>query len=185
MLLLEAVNTCLHALGEARVTRTDVRHPSVDLILGVIELKKKQLLETGYWFNTAYATMYPNHENKMEFPVDALSITSVRSRKIYEMRDSMLFNVTDNTEYFDGPVEIKFTYNIDFDNLPTCAANVVMYRAMREVYVGDLGNDETVSNMLQNEAAATHTMETLNLRNRKYNTRQRYPWRTYRNALSG
>lgn len=185
MLLLEAVNSCLHALGEARVTRTDVRHPSVDLILGVIELKKRQLLEAGYWFNTTVVKMYPNHENKVEYPASALSVVSVKTRKIYEMRNNMLFNVTDNTEYFDNPVLLKVTYNVDFDNLPTCAANVVMYRAMREVYVGDLGNDETVSNMMVNEDEAYAQMEIQHLRNKKFNTRQLNSYWKYRNALSG
>lgn len=185
MELLDAVNSCLSALGEARVTSTDTRHPSVDLILGTIKVKQKAILERGMWFNTYDAKMYPNDAGGVEYPASAISVQSGDSSKIYTKRNGMLFDVLANTEYFTKPITITVATDITFDNLPECVANVVMYRTMRAVYVGDLGYDATVSDMMQNEQVATLQMETLHMRNMQYSTRSRRGFARYMQALRG
>lgn len=185
MELLDAVNSCLSALGEARVTSTDTRHPSVDLILGTIKTKQRAILERGMWFNTYDAKMYPNDVGQMEYPANAISVQSGDSSKVYTKRNGMLFDVLGNTSYFKEPVTITVAEDLAFENLPECAANVVMYRAMRAVYVGDLGYDSTVSDMMQNEQVASLQMETLHIRNMKYSTRSRRGFARYKQALRG
>jgi len=185
MELLEAVNMCLSALGEARVSNTGVRHPSVDLIKGTLDIKRKQVLEKGLWFNTYDVTMSPNGEGMVEYPARAITVQSGNSNAIYVPRDKMLFDVLNNTQYFDGPVRLTVTADIDFNDLPECVANVVMYRTMRAVYVGDLGYDSTVSDMAQNEMQASLQMETLHMRNMQYSTRSRRGFIKYTRALRG
>lgn len=184
MTLLDAINTCLSTLGEARVTSTTVRHPTVDLIRSTINMKKTELLERGWWFNTAQATMYPSLSGEMEYPVDALSILGYNG-EMYVPRDGMLFDLDNNTKYFTESKSMQITYNVDFEDLPECAANVVMQRANRAVYSGDLGMDNTVVNMQDNELANLATLETMHMRNRRHSTRKRGPWRRMRNALKG
>lgn len=184
MTLLDAINTCLSTLGEARVTSTTVRHPTVDLIRTTIDMKKTELLERGWWFNIAQATMYPSPTNEMEYPVGALSILGYNG-EMYAPRDGMLFDLDNNTKYFTEPKSMQITYNVDFEDLPECAANVVMQRANRAVYSGDLGVDQTVVNMEKNEFLNFTTLETLHMRNQRHSTRQRRPWRRLQNALKG
>lgn len=184
MTLLDAINTCLSTLGEARVTSTTVRHPTVDLIRTTIAMKKTELLERGWWFNTAQATMYPSDLGEMEYPVDALSVLGY-SGEMYIPRDGMLFDLDNNTRFFTESKQMQITYDMDFEDLPECAANVVMQRANRAVYSGDLGMDNTVVNMQNNEALNLATLETLHMRNRRHSTRKRGPWRRMRNALKG
>lgn len=185
MELLEAVNMCLQALGETRVTSTSIRHPTVDQALTSIATKQRAILERGYWFNTTIVKMYPNDEGKVEYPANALAIQDAAGRNRYVMRNLMLFDVINNTEYFTGPVSLVVMYNTDFGDLPECVATVVTYRAMRAMYVGDFGNDSSVSDMMQNEQVAALTMETLHMRNMKHNTRQRRGFRNYMSALQG
>lgn len=173
MQLLESVNVCLHVLGEARVTSTDTRHPSVDLILSTIATKQKLLLERGWWFNTSVVQMYPNDVKQIAYPVDTLRLESDDRRKIYTSREGMLYDVLDGTSYFDGPVYLQVSVNLDFEDLPECVATVITYRAARAVYVGDMGNDSSVSDLMQNEQLASLQMETLHMRNMNYNTRNR------------
>lgn len=184
MTLLDAINTCLSTLGEARVTSTTVRHPTVDLIRTTIDMKKTELLERGWWFNIAQATMYPSPTNEMEYPVGALSVLGYDGEK-YVPRDGMLFDLDNNTKYFTEAKSMQITYNVDFEDLPECAANVVMQRANRAVYSGDLGMDNTVVNMQQNEQASLATLETMHMRNQRHSTRKRPAWRRMRNALRG
>lgn len=185
MTLLESINLCLHALGETRVSSTDIRHPTVDLARSTIAIKQRALLESGKWFNTTRVRMYPNDEGRVEYPVDALTVQDANGRVVYTMRGKMLFNVTDNTQLFTGPVDLIVMYDVDFEDLPECVATVVTYRAVRAMYVGDFGNDSSVSDHIQNEQMAYLTMETLHMRNMQYNTRRRRGYRKYRNALQG
>lgn len=184
MTLLDAINTCLSTLGEARVTSTAVRHPTVDLIRTTIELKKTELLERGWWFNTAQATMYPSTTGEMEYPVDALSVLGYNG-EMYIPRGGMLFDLDNNTQFFTEAKSMQITYKVDFEDLPECAANVVMQRANRAVYSGDLGMDNTVVNMQNNEIQNFAQLEAMHLRNRRHSTRQRRPWQRMRNALKG
>ena len=184
MTLLEAVNTCLSAMGEARVTSTTVRHPTVDLINSTLVMKKRQYLERGWWFNIADVTMYPATDGSMEYPVNALSIVGFCG-ETFVARDGKLFDMDTNSDQFTDAKKMRVTYDVDFEDLPESVANVVMYRTMREVYVGDLGSDSAVQNMQFNEATNNATVEALHLRNKRYTTKQRSGWARYRNALRG
>lgn len=184
MTLLDGINTCLSTLGEARVTSITVRHPTVDLIRSTLDMKKTELLERGWWFNTAQAKMYPSDTGEMEYPVGALSVLGYNG-EMYVPRDGMLFDLDNNTRLFTEPKSMQITYDVEFEDLPECAANVVMQRANRAVYSGDLGMDNTVANMQQNELANFATLETMHMRNRRHSTRQRRPWQRMRNALKG
>lgn len=184
MNLLDAINTCLSALGEARVTSTEVRHPTVDLIRGTITLKTTELLERGWWFNTADVTMYPSTSGEMEYPVDALSVLGWGGEQ-FVPRGGMLFDLDNNTRFFTEAKRMQITYNVGFADLPECAANVVMWRASQQVYVGDLGVDAAVQKMQYNEQVSFATLESLHMRNKRFSTRQRRGWRRMRNALKG
>lgn len=183
MQLLESVNICLHTLGEARVTSTDTRHPSVDLILSTINTKKALLLERGWWFNTSVVHMYPNDLKQIAYPANSLRIESDDRRKVYSARSGMLYDVLAGTQYFDGPVYLQVSVDLDFEDLPECVANVITYRVARAVYVGDMGNDSSVSDLMQNEQMAYLQMETLHLRNMNYNTRNRREFSRITSAL--
>ncbi|QHJ82317.1 MAG: hypothetical protein [Bacteriophage sp.] len=185
MKLLESVNICLHVLGEARVTSTDTRHPSVDLILSTIATKKKDLLERGWWFNTSVVRMFPDEAGRIDYPADSLRIESTDVRKIYTARNGYLYSVLENTSVFSGPVDLQVSTDIDFEDLPECVANVVTYRTARAVYVGDLGYDSAVSDIQQNEQLAWLQMETLHMRNMNYNTRNRRQFIRVIRALDG
>lgn len=184
MTLLDAINTCLSTLGEARVTSTTVRNPTVDLIRNTIAMKLDELLERGWWFNTAQVTMYPSPTNEMEYPENALSILGWDGEQ-FVPRGGMLFDLDNNTRYFTEAKRMQITYAVDFEDLPECAANVVMQRANRAVYSGDLGMDGTVQNMQYNEQVNFATLESLHMRNKRFSTRQRRGWRRMRNALRG
>lgn len=184
MTYLEAINSCLTALGEARVTSDTTRNPTVDLIRGVLDAKRRELLEPGWWFNTVFeAKMYPGLDGTIEAPVEAFSIFGKTARLIE--RDGMLFDLTNNTKFFTGPQVLSYTYDMEHGNLPEAAANVVTFRAAIEVYTGDLGTDGNIETYQEQVVRNYQTMELLHLRNMAYNTKQRADWRRYRNALRG
>lgn len=172
MLLLEAINSCLTALGEARVTSDTVRHPTVDIVRSTIDLKRRLLLERGWWFNQANVTMYPGVDGTMEYPFDALSIVGFDGRTLIA-RDGLLFDMDNGTNQFTRPLQMQVTYDLEFQNLPESAATIVWTRTAQEVYAGDYGVDSTIERLNLQEQLATQTLEMLHLRNRRYSTRDR------------
>jgi hypothetical protein len=184
MLLLEAINNCLTALGEAHVTSASVRHPTVDLIRTTLVMKQRQLLETGYWFNTSEVTMYPSPTGEMAYPNKALSVLGYGG-ETFVPRGGMLFDMDNNTNVFTEPKTMLVFYDLDFEDLPECAANVIMTRTAQEVYSGDLGVDTAVQRMRTLEGESLATLQMLHLRNRRYSTKQRRGWGRLVSALRG
>lgn len=180
---LEATNSCLTALGEARVTSTEVRHPTVDLVLSTLTLKKRELLERGWWFNTVDVTMYPSAAGGMEYPVDALSIIGYKG-ETFIARDGMLFDLDTNSAVFTEAKKMRVTYDLDFSNLPESAAIVIWTRVAQEIYAGDYGVDSAVQRLALSEQNALATLEMLHLRNKRFNTRDRRGFRRITRALS-
>lgn len=182
MTLLDAINIGLSALGEFRVTSADDRHPTADILRSTIEDKQKELLERGWWFNTYTSTASPDTNGKVEYPVNALSVLG-DSGRIYTMRGGMLFDMDNYTDVFAGPVTIMVTEDLDFEDLPECAANVVAYSAAMQQYINDLGNDANTRTMAEIIQRNWDTVELLHLRNKRYSTRQTRQFRRLRTAL--
>lgn len=182
MTMLDAINAGLSALGEARVTSADTVHPTVDIIKTTLAVKRREFLERGWWFNTADVKMYPNAQGNMTYPAGALTILGFHGES-FIARDGLLFDLDNYTNVFTEAKQMRVTYDIDFEDLPECAANVVSLRTTQEVYAGDLGVDSALQrlNMLEQQSLAT--CETLNLRNRRYNSRERRGFRRIVRAL--
>lgn len=182
MTLLEAINTCLTALGEARVTSAEVRHPTVDLIKATLVVKQRLLLERGLWFNVTMVTMFPSLDGTMEYPANALSIVGPCG-EVFIPRNGSLFDVINNTDQFTKSQDLRVTYNLDFEDLPECVAVVLTCDTAMEIYTGDFGVDTTVSKLNADRSAASAQMEMLHLRNVRHSTRDRRGFRRIRNAL--
>lgn len=185
MQLLTAVNQILSILGEVQVSSIEAQHSSVYKILQALEDQKKLLLEPGWWFNTGVSTMYPNSFGTVEAPVDALYLRDVTNTLTVVVRDDMLYDTTNNTEYFTTPIELFYTYNIAFENLPHAAASVVLYRAAMEVYVSDLGVDSQYQYYQYKEATAFNQLQKAHLRSMKYNSKLNASYACILEALRG
>ena len=185
MQLLTAVNIILNMLGEAQVTNTEFQHSTVYLVLTAIEEHKRLLLEKGWWFNTGTVTMTPNTSNEIEYPTDALMIVDTANERLLTTRAGLLWDASSNTQYFTQDMELFCTFNIAFEDLPACAAQVVIYRAGAEVYSNDLGVDSSVQQALQKAQVAYNQLQMLHLRAMKYTTKQSSAYMNILAALGG
>jgi hypothetical protein len=180
--MLEAINAALSALGEARVTSATTVHPTVDIITTTLAVKRREFLERGWWFNTADVKMYPDSLGRLPYPNNALTVLGFRG-ETFIPRDGYLFDMDNNTNVFTEAKEIRVTYDVDFEDLPECVANVVSLRTTQEVYAGDLGVDSALQRLALLEQQALGNCEVLNMRNRRYNSRERRGFRRIVRAL--
>jgi len=185
MQLLTAVNQILSTLGEAQVSTIDSQHMTVYKILSALELHKQLLLERGWWFNTCTETMYLDTNNQLEAPVNALSVEDTTGTLLLTIRDGMLFNSSDNTEYFEEAITIFSTLNLAFEDLPICAASVVMNLAKIQVYTDDLGVDSVIEVAQAELNRDMRQLEMMHIRSMRHSTKNKRSWAKLQNALRG
>lgn len=170
MELLEAVNTVMPYLGEHVVTDVDTtKHPTVDLILMGLERNRKALLSEGWWFNDVIKVpLQPDTSGHVPAPRDSLSVYGYEKEVVVD--GQFLFNLTDNTTVFDSSVNVRYTKDIEFQDLPYYAACTVLYKTAMEVYTADLGIDANFQLIQTLYEENRRKLVQDNLRNRGYNT---------------
>jgi len=185
MLLLDAVNIGLTALGEARVTTTNIQHLTVDALLNAMTQHRKLLLERGWWFNSSTVTMSPNNAGNVEIPFASLSVLDTSDKRLVTVRNGLLFDSSNYTAVFDEAVELFAIYDVDFEDMPESAGLYVAYMAAAQVYSGDLGEDQSVQYLRSQAGMARIQLEQLHLRQMRYNTRKTAAYSRYFNSLRG
>lgn len=138
MKLLDAVNLVMPKLGERAVTSLSVKHPTLAVLLPIIEQTRKTTLLRGWWFNKYAYTAYPDTEGAIVLGADTLSfVPDVPDSAVVRGQD--LFNPVTLSGVFDAPVKGTITQDVDFDLLPESAAFYVFYSALVEAFTTDIG----------------------------------------------
>ena len=168
MKLLDAVNTVLPYLGEHPVTDIDTAHPTVDLIVAAIERHREAFLSEGWWFNEGAVTLPVNINGKIQAPTGIISIYGVDCN--IEVNGTELFNLDENSEYFDKPITVEMIKDVQFEKLPLYAAHTVLYTAAIEIYTADFGVESTIQILQGYMDNALQKCKMENLRKRRYNS---------------
>ena len=181
MRLLDAVNLILPVLGEHPVTSINVKHPTLAVILPKLELERTEVLNLGLWFNQYSITLYPDSEGGIAMPVGTLAFLPDSVNAV--VRGPRLMRTDDHSYVWGSPVTGNITVDVPFEELPESVAGAVMYGALVDAYVTDIGMEQNVQ-MWQGEAReATLRMNTEHLRNMRYSTRQSKQYKHIRNAM--
>lgn len=184
MKLIDAVNLILPKVGERPVTSLAVKHPTLAVLLPIMDITRRSALKRGWWFNEFEYTAYPNIEGEIDMGVDTLSFVPAGSAQAV-LRGRRLFNPVTLTYVFDAPVKGRVITDVVFDDLPDACAEYVLYGSAVEAYTTDLGvtQELTVWQSLSNKAWSDMLAE--HLRQRKHSTRKSRRWAAYKSALQG
>lgn len=167
--LLDAVNYALPYMGEAVVTSTDARNPTVALILAAVKDCQQKLLAKGWWFNEFETTLFPDAEKQIACPANALSLISTEGRTLVN-RNGKLYDLDNGTYDFNAKVAVRVQEWLDYSDLPYYAAAVIKEQAAIQVYVQDYGPEGTVKVLYQKEAESNAMLMQEHLRNKRYST---------------
>lgn len=182
--LLDAVNYALPYMGEAVVTSTDARSPTVALVLSAIKTCQMNLLAEGWWFNNADIYLYPDPEKKIATPDNLLSIYSLEGRTLEE-RNGYLYDLDNATFEFSGKVYVSVKEWLDFEDLPYYAAALLREQAAAQVYVQDYGPESTIKVIMHNEAIMRNMLTQEHLRKKQYSSAKSKRGSRFINALRG
>lgn len=184
MELLDTVNLVLPKLGERPVTSTTLKHPTLSVLLPIIEQTQRNTLRRGWWFNEFDYTAYPAESGEIDIGSTTLSFIP-RVEDTAVMRGQRLYNPDTLTYVFTEPVEGRVIQNIEFNELPDSAATYIFYSALVEAVTTDLGATQELQIWQRLAAMAWSDLLAEHLRQRKHNTRKSRAWRKLTNALRG
>lgn len=182
MELLKAVNLTLPALGEHVVTRIDARHPTLAVILPVLDLKINECLMRGWWFNENTYTAYPDNEGFIYMPSNTLAFLPSRDVDA-SVRNFRLYNPSTRNFVWTGPVTGLLQERLEFEELPESVATFVYYDALVQIYITDIGLESVVAEWKGYATTAEYTATQEHLRNKKHTTKNSARYGRYLRAL--
>lgn len=183
MKLLDAVNLILPKLGEHGVTRIDIKHPTLAIIIPEVENTLQQTLNKGWWFNEFPYTVYPDSEGYLTLGIDTLSFLPNKSEPYAVMRDGRLYDPDTLGYIWTRPIKGVVKQYVEFDSLPLSAQQYIWHTALVTTYVTDIGLEKEVQMWQALAAAAYGDMLAEHIRQRKYSTRQSGRYLRLRRAM--
>lgn len=184
MKLLDAVNLVMPKLGERPVTSLEVKHPTLAVILPIVDQKLTQCLLKGWWFNQYNTTVYPDNDGAIFIGADTLAFIPACDG-VAVQRGDQLYNPETLSYVFTQPIKAVIKQYVAFDDLPEVAAQYVFYSALVEACVTDLG--VTSDTQIWQTMAGTSYSDLLaeHLQQKKHTTRKSRRWHTLVRAMQG
>lgn len=184
MKLLDAVNLILPKLGEHRVTRLDLKHPTLAIILPEVENELRRLLNKGWWFNEFNTTLYPDAEGKVVLGTEFLTFTPDYP-DVAVQRGLDMYNPNTLSYVFTAPIPGRVRQMLEFDVLPESAAQTVYFTALTTCFITDIGMTQEVNAWGLAAQSAYSDLLAEHLRQKRFNTKSTRQWARLRNALRG
>jgi hypothetical protein len=183
MELLKAVNSILPKLGEHPVTKLDIKHPTLAVILPVMESTLDAVLLRGWWFNEYDYTVHPDPQSEAWVPVDTLEFLPDEEGPV--VRGARFFNTVDGSYKFPVAFKGRLTVRMPFEELPESVAYLVLFSALVEVYLTDIGLESIVAEWRGRSSVAEAQASSEHLRNRRYGTKKSHRYFRIRSAMRG
>lgn len=182
MELLDAVNLIMPKLGERAVTSVVTKHPTLAVLLPIMEQTRKNALRRGWWFNEFKYTAFPAPDGTIEIGVSVLSFTPEYPSTAVQ-RGTYLFNPETMSDKFQGPVRGVSITDVEFRALPESMATYVLYAAAIEMISTDIGVTQEIQVWQSLAGQAWSDVLAEHLKNKQYSTRKSRRWRSLVGAM--
>lgn len=140
---LDVINGMLASMGQASINSLTESNSFRDTGLKRLDLCQRRILSRGFWFNVEKRTLTPDQYGYIKVPMDLLELRNSKYAQVkYHRRGDKVYNHTEGTYIFTGDVTVEVVYNMDFDELPTLAADYIGAVAVQE-FQTDYDGDET------------------------------------------
>ena len=144
--LLDAVNTCLAAIGEAPVnSTTSAELVTVVLAKQFIEERSRLLQSRSWKFNTDIDySMTRDTDGRIPIPANVVRIDSTDQYSQYDVvvRGQFLYDRAKRTDIFDQNIKCNVTWMFSFEDLPQHARWLITVQAARVLQARILNSRE-------------------------------------------
>ncbi len=155
---LEAVNLILRNMGETSVN--SLSNPPLDAseALATLQEVSREVQKRGWYFNTEILSLSPDNNGHILLPANTIAVESAGVHRFTRvvMRGGKLYRLEpfNNGPVFDGPMHVKLTLGLDFNDLPPSASSYIAHRAARIMQVREVGDQLSTSEDNQDEQRA-------------------------------
>lgn len=153
---LDAVNEILSAIGEAPVdTIEDRGNIDVDNAYRILKSVNRQVQIDGYTFNTISSyPLIPDRFTKEIAWDSTLLRVSTTEGNFLRNRGGLVYDVTNNTDKFDGQIEVEAIVLVPFEELPEAFREYITIKSARLFATRYLGDELAMNALMQEEQIA-------------------------------
>lgn len=153
---LDAVNEILSAIGEAPVdTIEDNGNIDVDNAYRILKSVNRQVQIDGYTFNTISSyPLIPDRFTKEIAWDSTLLRVSTTEGNFLRNRGGLVYDVTNNTDKFDGQIEVEAIVLVPFEELPEAFREYITIKSARLFATRYLGDELVMNALMQEEQIA-------------------------------
>jgi hypothetical protein len=135
---LEVVNAALEACSQSPVASIDLTNQQVEVISGILERELVDGQTEGWAFNVEdEVTLTPDLSGFITVAADILHVSWGKDRArtpVLALRGARLFNRSDNTYVFTGPIKVRVIRKLDWEFTPQEYREFIQARAIRMAY---------------------------------------------------
>lgn len=180
MRLLDAVNLVMPKLNERPVTTLQQKHPTLAILLPIIDNTRRMLLNKKWWFNVYDYVGHPDPDKFIYLGKDVLAFYPDAPNIV--VRGDRLYDLSKRTYEFTDKVKGVVVEDVEFDFLPEAAAQTVLYASLVEMYTTDIGMSKELALWAQSEDKARKDLLAEHLRQKRHSTRNSREWRRINGA---
>ena len=153
---LDAINEILAAIGEAPVdTIEDSGSIDVDNAYRILKSVNRQVQIDGYTFNTvSNYQMNPDRFTKEIAWDSTLLRVSSSEGNFLRNRGGLVYDVTNNTDKFDGSFEVEAIVLVPFEELPEAFREYITIKSARLFATRYIGDELAMNALMQEEQVA-------------------------------
>lgn len=180
---LDAVNGVLRELGEQPLTSLDTNYPTADLAKSSLVTARYELLQKGWWFNTAINFAIPT-DGAGHMPVPTTTLEFIPNDPSYVWSGGYLMTQEGNSTFPVGTIArgtLKF--DLPMSGLPWAAQQLVVLMAAAKIYAEDFGPDSKYQEILMRTQELTVLLSAQHVRAKRPNMRQRPAVQEYYRSL--
>lgn len=168
---LTVVNECLKCMSEAPLnTLENEDHPYIAAALSALNIALIRELSLPWWFNTEFATLYPDAvTKKISVPQNCLDIDPRTGGGYIVARGRYLYDRYNQTQEFDQEIPVRYTSFVEFDELPILMKVYVMYSAVLDFCKGFDADPQRVQEVSQMYGISRATVKAADTRNKDVN----------------
>lgn len=180
---LDAVNEIIGAMGEAPVDTLE-NSENVDCLnaIRMLEAEMRTIQVMGWTFNTIDPfILIPDENSKRILWDDSILSIQFTDKRVVRKRDEWLFDVTNNNDRFDAPLEAKVIQYVPFEEMPQVFRQYITVRTANHFVARYLGDPTIMQELKQEESQAYMQMMETEITLEQSNILQNPAIQTYMN----
>lgn len=154
---LDAINDILSSIGEPPVSSLDAEsNADVANARRILANQNRRVQSKGWTFNIEESvTLTPDmFSNLITYLPTYLRVTSTSGQTNYIKRGEYVYDTTNKTDVFTGPITVNLIQLRDYDEMPWCFRDLIVSKAARQFNMRFFGDDSVEAKLAQEEAEA-------------------------------